>query len=129
VNPSLPHLGASPDGRVLDRSSENPLGLLEIKCPYKFRDILPKDAANERDFCLENVDGKLNLKINHPFYYQVQGQRAITQVEWCDFVVYTTKGMHVQRILYNSDVWQNDMLCKLNNFYFVHGVPFINTSI
>ena len=128
VNPSFPHLGATPDGRVLDRSVATPLGILEIKCPCKFRDFLPEDASSHRDFCLQMVNNKLMLKENHPYYYQVQGQMAIAQVEWCDFAVYTTKGIHVQRISYNNDVWQ-DMFCKLNDFYFKHGVPFLKASL
>ena len=35
VNLSCPHLAASPDRRVYDPSENNPLGLLEIKCPVK----------------------------------------------------------------------------------------------
>lgn len=33
INPSLPRVGASPDGMVKDPSEEG-FGLLEIKCPY-----------------------------------------------------------------------------------------------
>ena len=33
INPSCPHLAASPDRRVYDPSGTNPWGLLEIKCP------------------------------------------------------------------------------------------------
>ena len=126
VNPSFPHLGATPDGRVLDRSVENPLGLLEIKCPYKYRDLLPSEAAEQTDFCLEFVHGELKLKTSHAYYYQVQGQMAVAQVEWCDFAVYTTKGMHVQRINFNRPVWQS-MFDKLTDFYFKYAVPFLKT--
>ena len=35
VNPNAPHLGASPDGRVIDQSEDSPYGLLEMKCPDK----------------------------------------------------------------------------------------------
>lgn len=46
-----PFLGASPDGGVLDPSSVDQYGLVEIKCPYKFREQLPEDAATHSDFC------------------------------------------------------------------------------
>ena len=36
VNPTLPWLGASPDGLVLD-PLETSFGILEIKCPYTYR--------------------------------------------------------------------------------------------
>ena len=38
VHPSLPYLGASPDGKVFDPSAETPFGLLEIKCPLSKKD-------------------------------------------------------------------------------------------
>lgn len=43
----------------------------------------------------------------------------ITDREWCDFVIYTFKGIHVQRIYRNKRFWQN-MLTKLKAFsYFL----------
>ena len=35
INPSCPHLAASPDRRVCDPTENNPWGLLEIKCTVK----------------------------------------------------------------------------------------------
>lgn len=37
-------------------------------------------------------NGKLILKRNYPYYYQVQGQLNITKRTWCYFVVWTPKG-------------------------------------
>ncbi len=34
VNPSLPFLGATPDGKVFDQTEIEPFGLLEIKAPF-----------------------------------------------------------------------------------------------
>ncbi|XP_053400294.1 uncharacterized protein LOC128557216 [Mercenaria mercenaria] len=62
INPSCPYLGASPDGKVLDRSSYDHFGLLEIKYPYKYRNTTPAEAARNTDFCLEIRDEKLHLK-------------------------------------------------------------------
>ena len=49
---SHPFLGASPDGVVYDPSNSlEPFGYLEIKCPYKSRNISPKGKlAYLRDF-------------------------------------------------------------------------------
>ena len=38
IQPNLPWLGASPDGKVLDQHEVPSQGLLEIKCPYSKRD-------------------------------------------------------------------------------------------
>ena len=35
INPSVPHLGCSPDRRVYDPSENSPWGLFEIKCSMK----------------------------------------------------------------------------------------------
>ena len=116
-----PFLGASPDTCVHDVSAVEQFGLAEIKCPYKYRDHLPEDAALNSDFCcsLNTHTGgkKLELKRSHHYYFQIQGQLAITQRKWCDFVVYTNKGVSVERISFDSDLWENKLLPKLTQFY------------
>ena len=51
------------------------------------------------------------------YYAQVQGQMAIGDRPWCDFVVYTTKGIHVQRIPFDRRYWEKVLLSKLIKFY------------
>ena len=40
---------------------------------------------------LEKVDGvlKLNLKTNHPYFYQVQTQMLVSGMDYCEFIVWT----------------------------------------
>ena len=104
INPSCPFLGASPDGAVHDSSHhDNPYGFLEIKCPYSARDKTPLEAAAESTFyCSIGSDGNLVLKKIHSYYSQIQGQMAIGQRTWCDFVVYTLKGLSIQRIPFDN---------------------------
>jgi hypothetical protein len=40
---------------------------------------------------------------------------TITERAWCDFVVYTEKGLCVERIKFDGDFWSND-LPKLTKF-------------
>ena len=61
VNPSLPWLGASPDGIVHD-PSESSVGLLEIKCPYTHRLFTVEDAAADSGFFAELSNGKASPK-------------------------------------------------------------------
>ena len=42
---------------------------------------------------------------------------AIGQRPWCDFVIYTTKGLSVERIQFDNDYWTNTLLPKLESFY------------
>ena len=59
---------------------------------------------------------QLELKENHPYYAQVQGQMGVTQRRWCDFIVYTEKGLSIQRIYFDETFW-GDLLKKLEDFY------------
>ena len=123
VSHSHPFLGSSPDGAVFDPSTpEIPYGFLEIKCPYAFRNISPLEACSESGFFgkLEKSSGGveyLSLSPKHSYYAQVQGQMAIGDRPWCDFVVYTLKGLSVTRISFNEDYWNNSLLPKLTSFY------------
>lgn len=42
---------------------------------------------------------------------------AITERSWCDFVIYTEKGISVERIQFDSDLWNSHLLPKLTAFY------------
>ena len=90
VNPAYTFLGCSPDAKVIDETEENAYGIVEIKCPYKHRNVTPETAcAGDSQFHLKMKDDFPVLKTNHKYYYQVQGQMGITGAKWCDFVTYT----------------------------------------
>ena len=44
-----------------------------------------------KEFCLEQTEQGPQRKRNHPYYAQIQGEMAIMEVPWCDFVVLTIK--------------------------------------
>jgi len=60
INPSCPHLAASPDRRVYDPSENNPWSLLEIKCPSA-------DSISQLKY-LRCVNGVYKLKKKHNYY-------------------------------------------------------------
>ena len=60
------NLGASPDGLIY--CDCHGYGILEIKCPHKYKDCFEKCESN-KNFPLELND---LIKINHEYYYQVQ---------------------------------------------------------
>ena len=90
-----------------------------VKCPYTARDLTPADACALPGFCcaLDPANGQLKLKQNHHYFAQVQGQMAIGARPWCDFVVYTRQGIHVERIIYDKEFWNGTLLPKLTSFY------------
>ena len=113
-----PFLGASPDCVVYDPSNPNPFGLAEVKCPYSCRSLTPEESCSRPSFfcTLDQATSKLKLKRSHPYYCQVQGQMAITKRQWCDFIVFTLKGISIERINFDPDFWK-DLLYCLIEFY------------
>ena len=117
-----PFLGATPDGTVYDPTDpEHPFGFLEVKCPYSHKDRTPAEACAMPGFCCQldsQTDGSEQVKLrrNHPYYAQVQGQMAVGDRQWCDFVIYT-KTISVERIHFDPDYWLHTLLPKLEAFF------------
>ena len=129
VHPMHSWLVASPDGLVMDSVPSPPQGLLEIKCLYaedqKGYDPLracEEMGRNSQFYCTKDDKGQLSLKANHAYYYQIQGQMAITGRHWCDFVVMSACEIATQRIPFNQTFW-NDCFIKLRHFYFTFVLP------
>lgn len=87
VSRSHPFLGASPDGGVYDPSCEQPYGFIEVKCPYSRRNRTPAEACADSKFFCTLESGQVKLRKNSNYFCQVQGQMAIGERLWCDFVV------------------------------------------
>lgn len=123
ISNTHPFLGASPDGSVYDPSNQShPFGFLEVKCPFSHRNGTPEEACLDRQFCCtlqESTDGtkQVELKREHPYFAQVQGQMAVGKRPWCDFVIYTSQGLSVHRVLFDNDYWEDTLLPKLVSFY------------
>ena len=118
-----PWLAATPDGLVSDPSeTTQPLGLLEIKNPFTERDQPLIEACKKPSFCLEQKADKFTLKKRHDYYYQIQIQLHCTGRLWCDFVLRTSKNLHVERI-FLDEAWKQINLSKLKDFYFSALLP------
>ncbi|KAJ8974527.1 hypothetical protein NQ317_004592 [Molorchus minor] len=63
-------------------------------------------------------NGEIKLKKTHNYYYQVQGQLAITKANKCYFIIYSgdQNNLFVEEIPRNDLFWQN-ILAKLTQFY------------
>jgi len=53
---------------------------------------------------------QIKLCLNHLYYAQIQGQMAVGDRAWCDFVMYTTKGINVKFIYFDTNYWSNTLL-------------------
>ena len=105
LHPLYPFFGASPDGIINCSCCSS--GVLEIKCAYQCKDKSINELVEERNFCLENVDGSLSLKRNHAYYYQIQLRMKICEVEYCDFVVWGDESVFYERILIDTEFIDN----------------------
>ena len=86
---------------------------MEVKCPYTARDMMMTPVTVPY---LSMTDGKLELKKNHPYYFQVQGNLLCTGREWCDFVVWTKRDAPCVHITWD-ETFIGDMTKKLGEFF------------
>ncbi|XP_071166179.1 uncharacterized protein [Mytilus edulis] len=113
INKLWPEIGCSPDGLVFDPEENMKYGLLELKCPKLFRKVAPSDlfmALKDKKILNSELysacfsrptseNASLELKTHHAYYYQIQLQLAVTGLEWCDFVLWSSLGKpNVERI-------------------------------
>ena len=117
-------LGASTDGWVVDPLFEPSNGMIEIKCPYSMAEKTPEEISKEKDFYFNLVDGCWELRKKHPYYHQVQLQLLVAsdRASWCDFCVFTVKGVCVQRI-FPDKVWQKESGQQLDEYFFDYILP------
>lgn len=110
MNPSFPHLGATPDGLISCHCCGT--GILEIKCPYGVRHSTPNNAS----YLELKDDGSYSLSQKHAYYYQIQGQLNLLERQHCDFVVWTPNGLHIERISRDTAFF-GAMSLKLEQFF------------
>ena len=102
-----------PDGLIDDDR------IVEIKCPMGCsKASMETLAKTEADFCLEiSTDGRLKLREDHEYYYQVQGHLNISRRELCYFVVWSPTEFHYQVVHRDQHFWDVHMFPWLLDFY------------
>ena len=73
--------------------------LLSSNSPIQ-KDLTSQEACKDPSFGSFHDSDGLHLKKSHPYYHQVQIQLfvEIDLYDWCDFCIYTPKGIDVDRI-------------------------------
>ena len=86
INPSIPWLAATPDSLVkIDQDT----ACLEVKCPFVCaKRSIAAASLEQSSFCLQKINGTLQLKTNHQYFYQIQVQLYVTWLPSCDFVLW-----------------------------------------
>ncbi|KAK7485561.1 hypothetical protein BaRGS_00023249 [Batillaria attramentaria] len=128
VNADCPELACSPDSIVTD-DAENALGLVEVKCPFVLSDSKVEDFEHvltkkqQHGFCLQRQsNGTMRLKRNHAYYFQVQMQMGVMNLDWCDFFVWTPHSYFVERVSFDRIFWQS-LKRSLIEFHHQYLVP------
>lgn len=105
-------------------------GFGEVKCLFIIKDGNFEDYIQQKNSCLEKVNGHFQLKKTHSYYFQVQQQLfSVPNVKYCDFVVCAIdkmKNIHVVVQFIYSDIehW-NRVLPKLEIFWTICILPAI----
>ena len=109
INAKYLHLGAIPDGLILDDSTINVKGMIEVKCLKIFRGRSIEQTIQQKlpglsRQCFKVVDNKILLKTSRSYYYQIQLQLLVTKAEYWDFVLYSDIGkIYIQRMFKDKD--------------------------
>jgi hypothetical protein len=121
-------LGATPDAKVrCCKENQVTFGIAEVKCPYSARFLKPSEATVLKNFFTTNDSGFPKLNQNHSYFHQVQTQLFLTQSPWCDFIVFTFKGLSIERI-FPSQNWVLENVPVLKNFYCEYAIPFFKDA-
>lgn len=111
-----PWLGASPDSLL--RCSCHGNGVIEVKCPYMFRDTELGEMLQDSRCCLDS-DG--SLKQNHPYYVQLQIQMFVFDVQFGVLLLYA-KSLIVLNIE-RDDAFLESARPLLFDFWLKHIMP------
>ena len=125
IDNTMAYIGASPDGIV----TCNTCGtfLIEIKCLWKYRNFHPKVALINAGICEKNSELELVVKRNHPHFYQMQAQMAVTKIETCMLVAYTHKGIASVKVDFDDTFWAK-CVEKITEFYRFHYIPALKAA-
>lgn len=121
VSSTHPWLASSPDGLIADNSTADKFGVLEIKCPFS-NEPVHRLMAQSASFCLQEMEGQIQLRRQHQYFTQVQHHMAVVGRRWCDFVAFTkdhsssAESILVVRVNQDAAFWSEHFI-KLEKFF------------
>ena len=116
IDTNHPFLGASPDGIASCTCCGH--RLIEIKCPFAFKDMTIEQICMQPGYHLQMKDGSVSCKPSAPWYTQMQMQMHVTKYSSCHLVIYTQLPpfIHVIPVEYNKE-FIDSMLPILCSFF------------
>ena len=118
ISNKKPFLGASLDNiRQCQCSDHCPPVIVEYKCPWKHRDLQPKEAFLTKEIGGVKVGEDFKLLQKSQYYFQVQLQMFVANIFLCDLVVWTNKGIFTCiKVKFNANFFEK-VLEKLETFW------------
>ena len=116
-----PYIGAKPDRIITCSCCE--VAVVELKCPETIRDKPVTSHWNETEF-LEMRNGKISLKKDHQYYYQIMGQMAAKGCRRSHFVVWTHKELYCEEISFDEEFWA-EVVQALEAFFKTYLVKYL----
>jgi hypothetical protein len=115
ISKDKPFLGASVDDlRHCECEKGCPIAVVEYKCPWKHRDITPKEAFLTPEVGGQQKDKHFTLKRNCRYY----------KLCLCDFVIWTKLGIFSVEIPFDKlFIWS--VVERLQEFWVNHVLPFM----
>ncbi|XP_037505679.1 uncharacterized protein LOC119382008 [Rhipicephalus sanguineus] len=114
LSADYPFVGATPDALVCCSCCGK--GVVEFKCPYLLRNAEELTELSAPNSCLCTVNGVMQLRRQHAYYFQIQTQMAVCQVDFCYFVVWTPNVLFVEKIL-KDDEFCTSMMATAKEFF------------
>jgi hypothetical protein len=124
VDPTAPYLCCSPDAIVMEKINDQiSFGILECKCIYvELGATWDEVILTRENFCLERYAGRLQLRHDHPYHYQIITLLGILDLPWIDICIMKNEDIYIQRFTNDYYVWSN-IKEKLTTFYFKFLLP------
>ena len=109
VNIDLPWLGASPDFLVFDPKEELSFCIGKVKCPFSNKDVSIEEASKDKQFFLQNINGKSKLR---------KSQAAWHHLMFLGVTLLCSQ----ERIYFDKDFWLK-IVRELISFYTDYMLP------
>lgn len=122
---SQPWICGSPDGIIVETEVPTRKYILEIKCPYSCRKMPIFDTQTKKfnvPYLFADNDGTFQLKKSHQYYYQVQINLYVTNLDLCYFYIYSPLGSQIITVE-RCDVFLYNAIPRMERFYFNYFLP------
>ena len=87
--------------------------------PFSIKEGLP-DNLDKAEFFMTRQDDRWTLKRDNAYHYQIQLQLQVSQLHYCDFIVWTAKDFTVERIVADKQFFEG--VVDTAQYSFVYGI-------